>query len=143
VRNAFKGFDSNRLELLPRVSFDEYLELYARADVLLDVGPHNGHTTSIDALWQGVPVLTLAGGIHCARLGASLLNAIGLERFICESSERYVDAAVALEDQIEELANLRATMRDRLRASPLTDAARLARVVENAYRAMWRKYCAR
>lgn len=141
VRDAFRGIDRGRYEIVNRVPFEEYLKLYHRADVLLDVWPHNGHTTSVDALWAGLPVLTCAGDLHCSRLGASLLAAVGLEEFAASSPQEYVDRAVAMEDRVDHLAALRSGMRDRIRSSPLTDGPRLARSVETAYRAMWKAWC--
>ena len=142
VRDALRGIERGRFELLERTTLDGYFLLHHRADVLLDVLPHNGHTTSVDALWMGVPVLTLAGEVHCSRLGASLLSAIDLPQFVCHTPEQYVEQAVSLEERIEELADLRRGMRDRLLRSKLTDGARLARSVERAYREMWTHWCA-
>lgn len=140
VRAALKGVDPARYELIDRMKPDEYYRLFDRADVSLDVAPHNGHTTSVDALWQGLPVLTIAGQTHCGRLGASLLSSIDLRDFVCHSAADYVERAVALEEKIETLANIRATLRERMLGSPLTDGRRLARNVEAIYRNAWRRW---
>jgi predicted O-linked N-acetylglucosamine transferase (SPINDLY family) len=140
-REAFRDLDPSRYEFVNRLPLEQYFGIYHRADVLLDVGPHNGHTTSVDALWMGVPPLTLAGELHCSRLGASLLSAVGLGEFIATSPEDYVARAAATEDRIDHLADLRRTMRDRLLSSPLTDGRRLAGSVEAVYRDRWRAWC--
>jgi predicted O-linked N-acetylglucosamine transferase (SPINDLY family) len=141
VRGAFDGVHESRVELIGRAPLEDYFRLYHRADVLLDVLPHNGHTTSVDALWMGVPVVTLAGRTHCARLGASLLAAAGLERFVTSSPDEYVALAASLSERVDELARLRATLRDRLLGSRLTDGAGYARSVERALRQVWSSWC--
>lgn len=140
---AEHGIDSDRLVMIPRVSsLTEHLGLYGEIDLALDSFPYNGTTTTCEALWMGVPVLTIAGDRHASRVGASLLTRVGLEDWIAESPEDYVERAVAWVGRLEELARLRAGLRERMRRSPLCDPERFTRALENAYREMWRAACA-
>ncbi|MGH7175871.1 MAG: tetratricopeptide repeat protein [Tepidisphaeraceae bacterium] len=141
IRAALSGVDSSRLQVVPRASTSEYHALYTGADVVLDTFPYNGHTTTCDALWMGLPVVTLAGQTHVSRAGVSLLSSVGLADFICHSPQEYVAQAVRIAADLDRLGELRATMRDRILASPLTDGARLAREIERAFRAAWAVYC--
>ena len=90
----------------------EYLELIEQVDIALDPFPFNGHTTTCDALWQGVPVVTLAGHNYVSRFGSSALVSLGLEELIANSTEEYVSIAARLAGDLPRLAELRATMRE-------------------------------
>ncbi len=125
------------VELLPRQA---YLELYHRVDIALDTSPYNGGITTCDALWMGVPVLTLPGEAPVSRAGLSLLSGVGLGEFVARSEEDFVRIAVGLAGNLPRLADLRATLRDRMRKSRLMDAPRFARNLESAYHAMWRRW---
>jgi protein O-GlcNAc transferase len=118
-----------------------YLELYHRIDIGLDTFPYNGQTTSFDAFWQGVPIVTLVGPTPVGRAGLSLLTNLGLPDLVAETQDQFVSIAVALAGDVPRLSELRGALRDRLRASPLTDAPRFARTVEAAYREMWMRWC--
>ena len=136
------GVTPDRLDLLAQVdSVDDHLRLYDRLDVALDPFPYNGTTTSCEALWMGVPLVTLAGRHHVARVGASLLTQVGLPELIATDEAGYIDRALALAAAPDRLASLRHGMRDRLERSPLGDHRGFARSVEEAYRAMWRRWC--
>jgi predicted O-linked N-acetylglucosamine transferase (SPINDLY family) len=119
----------------------EHLSLYGEVDIGLDTYPYNGATTTCEALWMGVPVITLKGASHASRMGASLLKAAGLAQFVATSEEQYVRLAVELADQLERLEQLRAGMRERLRDSALLDEAGFTRELERAYRQMWQSWC--
>ncbi len=136
------GIDSSRLELLEivRTAID-HLALYNRIDIALDTFPYNGTTTTCEALWMGVPVVTLAGDRHAGRVGISLLHQVGLTELIAKTPEEYVQIAVNLAKNIDKLANLRAGLRPRMAASPLCDGESFTRSLEQAYREMWRKWC--
>jgi predicted O-linked N-acetylglucosamine transferase (SPINDLY family) len=136
------GISSERIELLGHVtSLSEHLECYHRVDIALDTFPYNGTTTSCEALWMGVPVLTLAGETHVSRVGVSLLSRIGLEDWIADSPDSYVDKAVRWAEAPEELLPLRAELRSRMGESTLTDGRVFTPTIEDAYRRMWRCWC--
>jgi predicted O-linked N-acetylglucosamine transferase (SPINDLY family) len=133
--------DPGRIEFIGRQTALEYLATYARIDIALDPFPYHGGTTTCDALWMGVPVVTLAGATHAGRVGASLLGAVGLAELIVGDREAYVATAVELARDRGRRAALRAGLRQRLANSPLMDGAGYARRLESAYRAMWRAWC--
>jgi protein O-GlcNAc transferase len=118
---------------------NRYMDAYRPQDMILDTFPYNGHMTTCDALWMGVPVISLAGEMPVSRGGLSLLSNIGLQELVAFSGEDYVRIAVALARDLPRLAALRAGLRARMRASPLMDAPRFARSVEAAFRKMWRR----
>jgi protein O-GlcNAc transferase len=139
---AARRIASERLELVGYLPRWDYLSLYQRIDLGLDPFPCNGMTTTCDALWMGVPVLTLPGVMPASRAGLSLLSSVGLPELAASSEEDYVRLAVDLATDLPRLAALRATLRPRMQASPLMDAPRFARNVEAAYRSMWQAWCA-
>ncbi|MBP2228899.1 putative O-linked N-acetylglucosamine transferase (SPINDLY family) [Azospirillum agricola] len=141
VRRDFarRGVRPERVELLtPVESAAGHLRAYDRLDVALDPFPYNGTTTTCEALWMGVPVVTLAGRHHVARVGASLLTRCGLDELIGRDEAGYVEAAAALAGDLARLSGLRRGMRARLEGSSLLDHRGFARSVEEACRAMWR-----
>ena len=141
---ATQGIDTARIETLAWVPRDENpLGVYGRADIALDTFPYNGTTTTLEALWMGLPVVTFAGGRHSARVGASLLSNGGLGLEIAETPEAYVEIAAALAGAPEVLAEFRQEVRGILRASPLVDGTGFAVKMEDAYRQTWRRWCAR
>ena len=103
----------------------------------------NGGTTTCEALWLGVPEVTRSGEIFQSRAGMSILGSMGLDELVARSDDEYVRIAVALARDGERLAALRAGLRERMRASPLTDGRGYARALETAYRGMWRTWCSR
>jgi predicted O-linked N-acetylglucosamine transferase (SPINDLY family) len=118
-----------------------HLDLYNRIDIGLDTFPYNGTTTTCEALWMGVPVITLAGKTHAARVGASLLTNAGLEDMIAETQDKYRDIAVLLARDMNKLQVLRESLRERVAQSPLTDAQRFAAHLETCLRDIWRQWC--
>jgi len=141
---ARHGIAADRLVLLGwSPGRDDHLARYRQIDIALDPFPYNGTITSCDALWMGVPLLTLPGHRHAARVGASLLTAVGLEELIATDADDLVARAAALAGDPERLKRLRAGMRDRLLASPLCDAERFTRHLEAVYRSLWREWCAK
>ncbi len=121
----------------------EYLRLYEGIDISLDTLPYNGQTTTLDSLWMGVPVLTLAGQTAVGRASLSILRNLGRTEWIAETPQQLVSNAVNLGEDLQQLIQIRATLRERLQQSPLMDGPRFARNVEFAYRTMWRKWCRR
>jgi protein O-GlcNAc transferase len=136
-----QGIASDRLEFVARVSSHEYFQCYHRMDIALDPFPYAGGTTTCDALWMGVPVVTLAGSTAVARAGVSILANAGLPELIAHTPEQYIQLAVDLASNLPRLAELRRTLRPRLRKSSLMDAPRFARSIEEAYRKIWRSWC--
>ena len=110
-------------------------------DITFDCFPHNGGTTLFDALWMGVPALTLAGRPPVGRIGASLMTNLGLPEWVAGSEEEYIAKACAFAQNSEVLVELRAGMRERMKNSPLMDGVGFARGVEAAYREMFEKWC--
>jgi predicted O-linked N-acetylglucosamine transferase (SPINDLY family) len=117
-----------------------YLAVYRDVDVLLDAFPWGGHATACEALWMGVPVVTLLGDRHAGRMVASVLMQVGLDEFIAPTPEEYVRQAAALAEDPERLAGLRSGLRERVRKSPLCDGATFTRQLEAAYRDLWRRW---
>jgi protein O-GlcNAc transferase len=134
------GIDLARVELHGAVSREDYLAAHANVDMILDPFPYPGGTTTCEALWMGVPTLTLAGDSLLARQGASLLTAAGLEEWVATSKEEYVAKAIALACDLPMLAALRSGLRQQVLASPLFDAPRFARNFEDALWGMWQRY---
>ncbi|HEY5291760.1 MAG TPA: tetratricopeptide repeat protein [Burkholderiales bacterium] len=143
MREAFvaQGVAADRIEIHGRLDYAQYLRMYQETDIALDSFPYNGGTTTCDALWMGVPVVALAGQYGAARSGVSLLSVLGLGHLIAATPERYVAIAQQLAANPGQLSTLRATMRERMRNSPLMDAPGFSRALETAYREMWRTWC--
>jgi predicted O-linked N-acetylglucosamine transferase (SPINDLY family) len=139
-RFAAAGIEPARVEVLPPSDHTAFLAEYRRVDIALDPYPYNGGTTSCDALWMGVPLVTLAGERFCARMGLSVLENIGLQELVAHAVPDYVRIAVELARDAPRVATLRETLRPRMAASPLCDGARVARELEDAYRIMWRTW---
>jgi protein O-GlcNAc transferase len=141
---AAQGVSSGRLDLIGFVPDPSaHLSTYGRVDIALDPLPYNGTTTTMEALWMGVPVVTLRGDRHAGRVGASLLTRAGLTDLIGESPDHVVRIATGLAGDRARLAALRSGMRQRLARTTLLDAGRFTRGIEAAYRTMWRRFLAR
>jgi predicted O-linked N-acetylglucosamine transferase (SPINDLY family) len=138
---ARAGVDPRRMEWVDKLPTRDYFATYHRIDVALDPFPFTGGTTTCDALWMGVPVVTLAGHRAVARAGLSILSNVGLPQLIARDVDEYVRIATDLAGDAERSAQLRATLRDRMRASPLMDAAQFARDFEEVIRTAWRRWC--
>ncbi len=138
------GIGADRLEFAGRIpDLRAHLEVFGRADIGLDTFPYNGTSTTCEALWMGLPVVTLAGATHVSRAGASLLCGLGLECFVAATADRYADLAVRAASDLGGLQSLRAGLRSRMASATLTDAAGFTRRLENAYRRMWRRWSAK
>jgi protein O-GlcNAc transferase len=142
ARFATQGVAADRLILLGREqNVADHLARYDQIDIALDTTPYAGTMTSCEALWMGVPLITLAGESHRARVGVSLMSALGLDDLIATSHDRFVEIAVGLADDCARLDELHNTLRQRMEASPLMDARGLAMSIESAYRSAWRTWC--
>ena len=140
-RFAAHGIDAGRLILEGYVPRANYLAAYQRVDIGLDPFPYPGGTTTVEALWMGVPVLTLAGERFLSRQGVGLLMNAGLPEWVASSPDDYVARAVSHAINLERLAALRKGLRQQVLASPIFDAKRFAQHFETALRGMWQKWC--
>jgi predicted O-linked N-acetylglucosamine transferase (SPINDLY family) len=134
---AARGIAGDRLEFSGLMGDPkDHLAAYARVDIALDTFPYHGTTTTCEALWMGVPVLSLVGGVHAARVGKSILGAVGLGACACDSEEAFVNRALALAADLPALADLRAGLRQAVIQSALCDRKRFVPALEQAYRRM-------
>jgi len=140
-RFASQGIDPHRVEFFAPQPRLNYLKLYHRIDVGLDSFPYNGHTTSLDSLWMGVPVVTLVGQTPVSRAGWCQTSNLGLRELAARTPEQYLQIAASLARDPACLEELRRTLRARMERSPLMDAAKFAAGVEAAYRQMWKQWC--
>jgi predicted O-linked N-acetylglucosamine transferase (SPINDLY family) len=132
------GVASDRvLTAAPTRSHRHHMEAYGEADIALDTFPYHGTTTTLDALWMGVPVITLAGDRHASRVGLSILSTIGLSEFAVRTPDQYIAAAVELAGNGDKLERLRGSLRQRLASSPLTDGRSFTAALEDAYLRIW------
>lgn len=143
VREALRraGLAATRVRFVGRQPFEQYLQTFREVDVALDPYPFCGGTTTCDALWMGVPLVSLLGPTAVSRAGSSLLSNVGLGHLVARSEEQYVDLAAALIRDADGLAALRRELRERLESSPLMDVDEFTRGLEAAFRDMWRTWC--
>jgi predicted O-linked N-acetylglucosamine transferase (SPINDLY family) len=139
VRALFRagGVTDERVAFAPRLDRMAYFLRYHSLDLGLDPFPYNGHTSTLDALWMGVPVITLAGRTAVGRGGVSILSNVGLDELIAATPQLYVDLAVSWASDLPRLARLRAGLRERVRTSAPMDGPGYAAAVEEAFRRMW------
>lgn len=144
VRKRFAeyGIPPDRLDLGDTPTHAAVLAAYNEIDIALDPFPHNAGTTSLEALWMGAPVLTLADRPPVGRLGESLLNAVGLGDWVAQDDAAYVAKGVDANANLAALAALRAGLRTRCEQSQLSDVADLTRAMERLYRTAWQQWCA-
>jgi protein O-GlcNAc transferase len=143
VRSIFQaaGVELSRIEFVDRCGRLDYLRRYGEIDVCLDTFPSNGHTTSLDALWMGVPTVTLAGDTVVGRAGLCQAMNLALSELVATTPEQYVRVASSLAADLERLSELRRTLRVRAQQSPLMNGPRFARSLEGIYRKLWLRYC--
>lgn len=142
-RFAAHGIGFERIVLKGSVPQAEYLAPYQQVDIALDPFPYPGITTSIESLWMGVPVLTLAGDSFLSRQGVGILTNIGMHEWIATNADDYVARAISHARDLQRLADMRNGLRQRVLASPIIDAPRFARNFETALRGMWTQWCNR
>ncbi len=138
---AEAGIESQRLTFVGFRPVNEYLQSYNEIDIALDPFPCAGGTTTCDALWMGVPVVSLAGQTAVGRSGLSILSNMGLPDIVAESADQYIQIAANLATDTTRLKTLRSELRNRMTTSPLMDGPQFAKDIEQAYRTMWQKWC--
>ena len=138
---AGHGLPAERVTLIGYQDGPSYMATYGRIDIALDPSPFAGGTTTFDALWMGVPVITLAGDRMASRGGRSILATLGRPEWVADSADEYLSIAQRLAADPARLATIRAGLRDEIRNSPLMDNAGFARDVERQYRTIWQQWC--
>jgi predicted O-linked N-acetylglucosamine transferase (SPINDLY family) len=136
-----QGIDPYRFRFVSAKPRSQYMSLYHRIDIGLDTLPYNGHTTSLDSYWMGVPVVTLVGKTVVGRAGLSQATNLGLTELVAYSEEEFVAIAAKLAGDLKHLAALRRGLREQMLSSPLCDAKGFTRGIEGAYRQMWQTWC--
>ena len=134
--------DASRVDFVAFQPAPEYFRTFSRIDISLDPFPYGGGTTTCDSLWMGVPVISRRGDTAVSRGGSTILSNVGLRDLVVDNGDDYVKNAIALASDPNRLRELRTTLRDRMRHSPLMDGPRLARDLEAIYRTAWRDWCA-
>ena len=127
--------------IAPKPATADHLACYEDVDVALDTYPYGGTTTTCEALWMGVPVITLAGVTHRSRVGATILRCLGLDELVAGSAAEYIERCVSLAGDYERRRELRSNLRERMRNSDLMNARQFTRRPEGAYRTMWLEFC--
>jgi predicted O-linked N-acetylglucosamine transferase (SPINDLY family) len=138
---AKAGITPDRIQFEDKRPHRNYLELYHQIDIALDTYPYNGHTTSLDALWMGVPVVSFFGQAAVSRAGLSQLSNLGLPALATDSQDKFVAMAVELATDLAALNEMRSSLRPAMEKSPLTDAKQLTQNVESEYRLAWIRWC--
>jgi protein O-GlcNAc transferase len=136
------GIAPERIELVGKQPWLQYISTYNRIDIALDPFPYGGGITTCDALYMGVPVVSLSGCTAVGRAGRSILSNADLPDLIASTSKQYQTIATKLADDLPRLTELHKTLRQRMLSSPLMDAKSFACDIESAYRGMWRNWCA-
>lgn len=143
-RMSRAGLDARRVRLAGfTVGYGNHLAAVGSVDVALDTFPYHGTSTTCDSLWMGVPVVTLAGDRHAARVSVSILGHLGLDQLVATSAEEYVSIACRLAEDRDELLALRRSMRARMLGTTITDLPAFTRSLEAAYRTAWRDWVSR
>lgn len=137
-----RGISPDRVQFEPRRPRRDYMMLYSEIDIILDTFPYNGETTTLDALWMGVPVVTMSGHTAPARAGLSLLTNLGRAEWVAGDRRDFAAISQTLAADLPKLATWRQSLRPMMQSSTLMDSRRFARSVERAYRQMWRTWCA-
>jgi predicted O-linked N-acetylglucosamine transferase (SPINDLY family) len=144
IRQRFtdRGISPDRIILeTPAGYAKSHLRVFEAFDILLDAFPYNGHTTICEALWMGVPAITLRGNRHAGRMAASVLTHVGLSELITNSPQEYLNLAVEWASDLDRLGRVRSTLREKMANSPLCNGSKVAGSIEEAYREMWNRWC--
>jgi predicted O-linked N-acetylglucosamine transferase (SPINDLY family) len=135
------GVNGEIVQFIDHLPREVYLSAYNRIDIGLDTLPYNGHTTSLDALWMGVPVVTLPGDTPPGRVGLTHAMNLNLPQLVADSEENFAKTVANLAADLTALARLRESLRQRLEKSPLMDGPGFAKKMEAAYRRVWQEWC--
>ena len=138
---ARHGIGPGRIKFSGHSSRDKLLAAYHEVDIALDPYPYNGGTTTVEALWMGVPVVTRRGSRFSSHVGETILNNIGLQECVADNEEAYITKAIKMASNLPRLAAMRASLRQQLLNSPLCDGPGFTRDLETTYRAMWERWC--
>ncbi len=138
---AKEGIEQARMSFKPLCSMEDYLGLHHQVDICLDTLPFNGGTTTCHALWMGVPTLTIAGSTPPGMTGAAILGNVGLESFVARDTEDFVRKGLYWAKELESLANIRSSLRQRFDQSALGQPVLIAEGLERAFRIMWQRWC--
>ncbi|MDR1890233.1 MAG: tetratricopeptide repeat protein [Zoogloeaceae bacterium] len=134
------GITPERLDIKGMMPVNVYFDCYNEVDLCLDPFPFNGGTTGYDSIWMGVPFITWPGDSLVSRMGRIILKNVGLDELVVDSADAYVELAVSLANDPGRLKKLRANLHERMQDSPLMDAPRMAKSLEQAFRGMWRRW---
>lgn len=135
-----RGVDPNRLIFAPRVAPETHLARISAADLFLDTGPYNAHTTTSDAIWVGLPVLSIMGKSFASRVASSLIYAAGIPELVVETEEAYVDLAVDLASNPDKLNTFRNRLLTTYAEVPLFDSVKFTNNLENLYLQMQERH---
>jgi predicted O-linked N-acetylglucosamine transferase (SPINDLY family) len=135
-----KGFDTNRIIFADRVELDIHLARHRLADVFLDTFPYNAHTTTSDALWAGLPVITRTGESFASRVAASLLNSIGLNELVASNQNEYENIAVDLANKVKKIQFIKNKLNYNLKTTSLFDTQKFTKKIEEAYKNVYEIY---
>ena len=135
------GIAPERIRFAGQSSRGDYLLAYQEVDIGLDPFPFNGCATTVNALWMGVPVITLRGNRFAGRMGETILTNAGLEECVAGNEDEYIAKALTLATDLPRLAQLRSGLRTQLLKSPVCDEIGFTRELEDAYRNMWKRWC--
>jgi protein O-GlcNAc transferase len=138
ARLSNMGFEMQRVVIQEAMGYEAYLDSYAQVDFMLDTFPYPGGTTTCEALWMGVPTVTLEGNTMLARQGAGLMKSANLPSWVAKSEEQYVDLAIAKANDLSGLAHLRASIRGQIAQTSLFNGERFSAQLGSAFEAMWR-----
>ena len=136
-----RGIAAERLRFEGQTAMIDYMRAYNAIDMCLDPFPYNAATTTLDALWMGVPMITLKGDRLVAHIGESMLAAVGLHEFVAGTKEEYIEKAIYYAEQLERLQNIRRTLRPTLEATPMTNPKEFTQGLETALRMAWKQWC--
>jgi len=135
------GLSEDRVDFVGGRTPLEHLQILSSVDIALDTWPYSGQTTTCFCLWMGVPVVSLAGSIHASRTTLTVLHQLGLDDWVSESEQAYIETAVRKAQDIDELSLLRSSLRNRMAQAPICRPDLVARDIEIAYRQMWGEWC--